>query len=94
MRTIWIKIETDDYDDEEPRLLEKDIRQELACCWHYFDHDEITVYFGKEPYKAYNISESGFLCSKCTFGDFGLFKDYKPRFCPNCGARITEAENA
>lgn len=33
-----------------------------------------------------NISEDGFLCSVCTFGDFGGFHGYEPNFCPNCGA--------
>lgn len=33
-----------------------------------------------------NISESGFLCSVCKFGDFGGFHGYEPKFCPNCGA--------
>ena len=37
---------------------------------------------------AYNKSKDGFLCSACTFGDFGLFRDYTPNYCPNCGARM------
>ena len=37
---------------------------------------------------AYNKSKDGFLCSACTFGDFGLFRDYTPKYCPNCGARM------
>ena len=35
-----------------------------------------------------NISEDGFLCSVCTFGDFGGFHGYEPNFCPNCGAEM------
>ena len=37
-----------------------------------------------------NISENGFLCSECTFGDFGGFHNYKPKYCPNCGAKMDE----
>lgn len=37
-----------------------------------------------------NISKDGFLCSVCTFGDFGGFHGYEPNFCPNCGARMDE----
>ena len=39
---------------------------------------------------AYNKSKDGFLCSACTFGDFGLFRDYTPTYCPNCGAKMDE----
>ena len=39
-----------------------------------------------------NNSEDGFLCSVCSFGDFGLFRDYKPNFCPNCGAKMDNSE--
>jgi len=42
---------------------------------------------------AYNKSKDGFLCSACTFGDFGLFNHggkYTPKYCPNCGARMDE----
>ncbi len=35
-----------------------------------------------------NISKDGFLCSVCTFGDFGGFHGYEPNFCPNCGAEM------
>ena len=41
---------------------------------------------------AYNKSKDGFLCSACTFGDFGLFRDYTPNYCPNCGARMDGKE--
>lgn len=41
---------------------------------------------------AYNKSKDGFLCSACTFGDFGLFRDYTPTYCPNCGAKMDEKE--
>lgn len=37
---------------------------------------------------AQNISPEDFLCSRCSFGDFGGFRGYKPRYCPNCGARM------
>lgn len=40
----------------------------------------------RENVHAHNISDDGFLCSNCSFGDFGGFMKYKPRFCPNCGA--------
>lgn len=33
-----------------------------------------------------NISETGVLCSECSFGDFGGFHGYEPNYCPNCGA--------
>ena len=35
-----------------------------------------------------NISNSGFLCSECHFGDFGGFHGYNPNYCPNCGAKL------
>ena len=35
-----------------------------------------------------NISEDGFLCSACLFGDFSSF-GFKPNYCPNCGAKVT-----
>lgn len=34
-----------------------------------------------------NVSESGFLCSVCGFGDFGGFEGFEPKYCPWCGAR-------
>lgn len=34
-----------------------------------------------------NISNTGFLCSVCSFDDFGTFA-YKPNYCPNCGSRV------
>lgn len=40
--------------------------------------------------RATNKSKSGFLCSACSFGDFGGFNGYKPNFCPNCGADLRE----
>ena len=40
--------------------------------------------------RATNKSESGFLCSACSFGDFGGFHGYKPNYCPNCGADMRE----
>ena len=40
-----------------------------------------------------NISEDGFLCSVCTFGDFGGFHGYEPNFCPNCGAEMRGEED-
>ena len=45
---------------------------------------------------AYNKSKDGFLCSACTFGDFGLFNHggkYTPKYCPNCGARMDGGRN-
>lgn len=45
---------------------------------------------------AYNKSKDGFLCSACTFGDFGLFNHggkYTPKYCPNCGARMDGENN-
>ena len=46
--------------------------------------DVIEVKHGK------NISDSGFLCNICSFGDFGGFHGYEPNYCPNCGARLDE----
>lgn len=40
--------------------------------------------------RAINKSEDGFLCSACSFGDFGCLHGYKPNFCPNCGADMRE----
>lgn len=45
---------------------------------------------------AYNKSKDSFLCSACTFGDFGLFNHggkYTPKYCPNCGARMDGGRN-
>lgn len=39
-----------------------------------------------------NISENGFLCSVCSFGDFGGFHGYEPNYCPNCGAKMKGQE--
>lgn len=35
-----------------------------------------------------NVSDSGFLCSACSFGDFDGFHGYQPNYCPNCGAKV------
>ena len=35
--------------------------------------------------------KQGFKCSSCSFGDFDGFHGYKPKYCPNCGAKV-EAE--
>ena len=44
-----------------------------------------------EPMKyGKNISENGFLCSVCSFGDFGGFHGYEPNYCPNCGCAMTK----
>ena len=54
----------------------------------------LTVLDSVPPIEAFerphgkNISEDGFLCSVCTFGDFGGFHGYEPNFCPNCGAEM------
>ena len=37
-----------------------------------------------------NKSDTGFLCSACSFGDFGGFHGYTPNYCPNCGARVIQ----
>lgn len=45
---------------------------------------------------AYNKSKDSFLCSACTFGDFGLFNHggkYTPKYCPNCGAKMDGGRN-
>lgn len=35
-----------------------------------------------------NICDVGFLCSVCSFGDFDGFHGYRPKYCPNCGAKM------
>ena len=53
------------------------------------EHDKIMA----ESAHAHNESETGFLCSACRFGDFGLFNHggkYTPNYCPNCGAKMDE----
>lgn len=54
------------------------------------DRIEVTEY--RPVFKAKNISKSGFLCSACSFGDFDGFHEYKPNYCPNCGAVIVRPE--
>lgn len=39
-----------------------------------------------------NESGAGFMCSVCLFRDFGVFRGYKPNFCPNCGAKMDGGE--
>ena len=60
------------------------------CC--YF-HDEVTPLgfcaWGEQLSTCRNESAVGFLCSSCSFGDFGSFK-FEPRYCPNCGAKVVE----
>ena len=44
---------------------------------------------------AHNESDTSFMCSACTFADFGLFNHggkYEPKYCPNCGAKMDEKE--
>ena len=43
--------------------------------------------------RAINKSEDGFFCSACSFGDFGGFHGYKPKYCPNCGAVMIEVQD-
>lgn len=48
----------------------------------------------KIAHRSRNVSKRGFLCSYCKFGDFGSFGDYRPKYCPNCGAKITKNKYA
>ena len=64
-------------------------------CWTLMDFCEKVEYLGYVPAAdvapvrhGRNISNSGFLCSECHFGDFGGFYGYKPNYCPNCGAKM------
>ena len=44
---------------------------------------------------AHNESDTSFMCSNCTFADFGLFNHggkYEPNYCPNCGAKMDGGE--
>lgn len=61
-----------------------------ACRTDVFDNEAeaIAAWNTQAERTCHNISEDGFLCSVCSFGDFGSFK-FEPRFCPNCGARVT-----
>lgn len=45
----------------------------------------------RENVHGENISENGFLCSVCGFGDFGGFHGYEPTYCPNCGSLMSES---
>ena len=49
--------------------------------------DVVDVKHGK------NISDNGFLCNVCSFGDFGGFHGYEPNYCPNCGADMRGGSN-
>jgi len=55
--------------------------------------ESAEVIEAKEIICAKNISKEGFLCSACSFGDFGGFHGYEPKYCPNCGAKIERIEN-
>lgn len=52
--------------------------------------DEVPAADFRHVVRATNISNNGFLCSACSFGDFGGFHGYKPNFCPNCGADMRQ----
>ena len=81
--------------DELSKTLIRDIENEAV-------RDAYKIAFGLAIYKASkaptidtepvrhgkNISEKGFLCSACSFGDFGGFRGYEPNYCPNCGAKM------
>lgn len=71
-----------------------DIVDEDGCILTVLDKDTLKslppLMPVRQPVHAHNASITGFLCSKCLFGDFGLFKDYTPRYCPNCGAKMDE----
>ena len=45
-----------------------------------------------ERKRGKNISDKGFLCSVCSFGDFNSFHGYEPNYCPNCGASMESDE--
>ena len=54
----------------------------------YSDGKDVKVQAYAPVKRTTNKSKDGFLCAVCSFGDFGLFKDYTPNYCPNCGAIV------
>ena len=45
-----------------------------------------------ERKRGENISDKGFMCSVCGFGDFNGFHGYEPNYCPNCGCDMRGVE--
>lgn len=39
-----------------------------------------------------NVTDEGggFMCSECTWGDFGALQGVEVKYCPNCGAKVVE----
>ena len=60
--------------------LPQHVKDEINSIINAKPKELVEVVYGK------NISKSGFLCSICGFGDFDGFREYKPNYCPNCGA--------
>ena len=67
---------------------------DLEKCFEEFSYYYLHNYEDLAPVvHAHNKSKDGFLCSACTFGDFGLFNHggkYTLKYCPNCGAKMDE----
>ena len=57
-------------------------------CWGIVELKQLPAADVKPVVRGRNVSDSGFMCSVCTFGDFGGFHGYKPHYCPNCGAKM------
>lgn len=79
----YIDADQIEYDD----LIREDLDEVLTVAY-WKDIKEMPTADVRPVVRAKNISKSGFLCSACSFGDFGGFYGYEPEYCPNCGAKI------
>jgi len=71
-----------DYTDLIKRLNEYSAEHEMHGGITAEAADVVPVRHGR------NESGTGFMCSVCLFRDFGVFRGYKPNYCPNCGAKM------